>query len=189
MGTLTVARRLSLGRYGLAIFLLDIWCLGVKDAFFRVADFEQYERYLERSGVVGEAEKIDPARARRLVRDASAYGAANGFPPPAVLAEIEPIFGDVTPAGAPFTFGMNGKPHFVAGPRDSESRCKHILKVLEQRFGSGGFNYTLPVGPYFEDDDDFEDDLLEGEAQEVVAIADHVEPDATDVASDQSRAA
>ncbi len=43
MATLVVARNLSLGRVGVGGFLLDLWCLGVKDAFFYVvagADFD-----------------------------------------------------------------------------------------------------------------------------------------------------
>jgi hypothetical protein len=189
MGTLTVVRKLTLGRYGLAVFLLDTWCLGVKDAFFRVVNSEQYETYSERSQAVGEAEQIDPARARRLVRDAVAYGASNGFPPPASVAEIEPIFGDVAPAGEPFVFGKDGKPHFVAGPSDSQSRFRHVLKVLEQRFGADGFNVTMGLEDNLDDEDDFDEDPSDGEAFEREMIPGGAETDDTEEASDQSQAA
>ena len=129
IGTLTVARKLSLGRFALSVFLLDLWCLGVKEAYFRVADSEQYEFFSENAEAGGETEAIDPARARRLARDAAAYGAANGFPPPADFVEVERIFGDVAPAGAPFVFGQDGKPHYVAGPRDSARRSTRIRET------------------------------------------------------------
>jgi len=172
MGTVTVVRKLSLGRYGLAVFLLDMWCLGVKDAFFRVADAEQYEAFQVSSEAAGATEAIEPARARRLLHDAAAYGAANGFPPSENFAEIERMFGDVAPAGARFVFGRDGKPDYVAGPRDSRSRIMRIRAVLERRFGLDGFHFTIPVDVYDDENDDYEDeDFIEGEAQEVATIA------------------
>src|SRR5580704_17085038 len=74
MGSLTVVRRLSLGRFAITVCLLDLWCLGVKEAYFRVAGSEQYQFFSENSEASGEAEAIEPARARQLVRDAVAYG-------------------------------------------------------------------------------------------------------------------
>ncbi|MDE3176609.1 MAG: hypothetical protein KGM15_10960 [Pseudomonadota bacterium] len=160
ISTLTVMRKLSLGRYGIAVFLLDFWCLGVKDAFFRVAEADEYELYIEELEAGGGAEPIEPARARRLVREAVAYGASNGFSPPAEFAEVERIFGDIEAAEATFAFSDNGRPHFVVGQHDSRARCEHICAVLEQRFGRDGYDVTYPL----EDDD--EDDGMAPDQQE-----------------------
>jgi hypothetical protein len=180
MGTLTVARKLSLGRYALSVFLLDLWCLGVKEAYFRVADSDQYQFFSENTEAAGQTEAIAPARARQLVRDAAAYGAANGFPPAADFVEVEGIFGDIAPAGARFVFGQDGKPHYVAGPSDSLRRSTRIRETLERRFGPDGFHVTLPIDLNdFDNDDDYEDDgdMIEGEAQEIATIAADAEPD------------
>ncbi len=165
IGTLTVARKLSLGRYGVSFFLLDIWCLGVKEAYFRVADADQYQ-FLSETPEATEA--IEPARARQLARDAAAYGAANGFPPAADFVEVERIFGDIAPAGSPFVFGQDGKPHYVAGPRNSLRRSMRVREILERRFGPDGFDITLPID--LDDFDDDDDDDIEGEAQEIPMI-------------------
>jgi hypothetical protein len=169
MATVTVVRKLSLGRYGLVMFLLDTFCLGVKDAFFRVADADQYEIYRNGLAVAGGTASIEPARARKLVRDAADFGAANGFPPPADFAEFERIFGDVAPSEETFTFGRDGKPYYVAGPYESAQRSEYVRKMLEQRFGPGGFHFTIPLDLF--DDEDYEGDVIEGEAVEIEAIA------------------
>ncbi len=168
LGTLSVARKLSLGRFGVAVFLLDTWCLGVKDAFFRVYDAEDYEAYCENLESVESQEPIEPARARKYLRDAAAYGLSNGFPPPDNFAECERILGDVPPAEATFAFGQNGRPHYVEGPNDSRSRVLNILKQLESKFGPDGFDYTSAFDVFGDEDDiEYEDDIIEGEAQEL----------------------
>jgi len=170
MGTLSVARKLSLGRFGLCVFLLDTWCLGVKDAFFRVLDSDQYEHFAEDQEAAADAAAFDPGRARKLLRDAALYGASNGFPPPDDFAELERIFGDVKPTEEIFTFGDGGKPHYVPGPNQSRRHFLHTIDLLEQRFGRDGFQYTNPF-EFFGDYDADEGDLLEGEAQDIEAIS------------------
>ncbi len=156
MGTLFIARKLTLGRYGACVFLLDPWCLGIKDAYFRVFDAEDYEFYRDQTDKEIAAAPMDPDVARKLVRDAAAYGASNGFTPPDDLGDLERIFGDVTPADVTFTFGVDGKPYYVVGPNDPPARVRRILETLEFNLGLNGFQYEYPV----EED---EDDLIEGE--------------------------
>jgi hypothetical protein len=170
MGTLMVARKLSLGRYGICVFLLDTWCLGVKDAFFRVVDSDDFEAY--RGGVeeTASAAPVDPARARKLLRDAAAYGVSNGFPPPDDLPELERIFGDVAPAEATFVFGDGGKPHYVAGPNESFGRSEYVRSRLKEKFGPSGFRFTAPYDVFGDDEDDYDEpELLEGVAVEQLA--------------------
>jgi hypothetical protein len=185
MSTLTVVRKLSLGRYGIAAFLLDLWCLGVKDAFFRVAEPEDYEVYQAGLAAAGGTAPIEPARARRLLHDTAAYGVSNGFPPPADYAEVERIFGDVAPAEASFTFGLNGKPHYVPGPDETRFRTKRILAVLEQRFGVDGFTFASPFDFY--DDDPEGDEFEETDDEEMAAIAPPAESEPADGGSEGAR--
>ena len=149
-GTLFVARKMSLGRYGASFFLLDLWCIGIKDAFFRVLDDEDYEFYREQGEEATASAPMELAVARKLVRDAAAYGATNGFAPPDDLGEMERIFGDVAPADTTFTFGVDGKPYYVVGPNDPPSRVRRTLEMLEYTLGPDGFQYEYPV----EEDDD-----------------------------------
>jgi hypothetical protein len=187
MSTLTVVRKLSLGRYGIAAFVLDLWCLGVKDAFFRVAEPDDYEVYQAGLAAAGGTAPIDPSRARRLLHDTAAYGVSNGFPPPADYVEVERIFGDVAAAEASFTFGLNGKPHYVPGPDETHLRTKRILAVLEQRFGLDGFTFASPF-ELFDGDDADDDEFDEADAEEMAAIAPPAEPEPADGAPEGTRA-
>lgn len=160
-GTLFIARKLSLGRFGASFFLLDLWCLGVKDAFFRVLDAEEYDYHLEHSDEAFPSAPIAPDLARKLLRDTAAYGSKNGFVPPDDYGEIERIFGDIAPAPADFTFGVNGRPYLMIGPDDPPARVRRIMQQLEFTLGADGFDYEYPL----EEDDD-EAGVIEGEGSD-----------------------
>ena len=53
-----------------------------------------------------------------------------------------------------------GKPFFVAGPRDDADR---IIRILERKVGSGNYNYIVPMSnPGSFGDEDWDDaELLE----------------------------
>ena len=140
-----LSRKLSLGRYAVATFLLDRWCLGVKDAFFDVLEGDDYEGFLADTEAQTPMEPTDIARARKLVGDAAAYGTSNGFSPPPGFAELERLFGDVVPSQDTFTFGDGGKPHYVIGPHDPVRVERYVLDVLEQKFGPDGYFVTYPL--------------------------------------------
>jgi hypothetical protein len=143
-GTLTLIRQLTLGRYGACIFDIDLWCLGVEDAYFEVLEAEDYEYYQAQPESLARV-PMDPALARQLVRDAAAYGARNGFPPPDEFGEMESFFGAIEPAGATFPLGRNGKPYFVVNPNDPPARVRRTLEHLEYTLGPGGFEYEYPL--------------------------------------------
>ncbi len=143
-GTLWVARQLTLGRFGVCFFHLDLWCLGVEDAHFEVLEAEDYEYYQQQPENLASS-PMDLGLARKLVRDAAAYGRRNGFPPPDDFAEMESFFGDAAPAETRFTFGRNGKPYFVVNPNDPQARVRRTLDYLEQTLGPDGFEFEYPL--------------------------------------------
>ena len=161
IGTLVVARKLPLGRYGVAVFLLDLWCIGVKDAFFHVDDSDDFEAMRDQLGVT--SEPIEPARARLLLQDAVSFGAANGFPAPIEFADVARLLGDVEPAGEPFEFGDPGRPHYVVGLDDLPWHViAFVMAKLTAKFGPNGFDVTYPLD---DGDDDIEFDEETDEPQ------------------------
>jgi hypothetical protein len=158
IGTLVVARKLPLGRYGVAAFLLDLWCIGVKDAFFHVDDSDDFEAMRDQLGVT--SEPIEPARARLLLQDAVSFGAANGIPAPIEYDDVARLLGDVEPAGEPFEFGDPGRPHYVVGLDDSPAFIALVTAKLTAKFGPNGFDVTYPLDDG-DDDIEFEDETDE----------------------------
>ncbi len=145
MAMVLLSRKLSLGRFAVASFLVDSWCLGIKGAFFDVIESDDYDDFLADQQAQSVMAPTDPGRALKLVRDAAAYGTANGFPPPADFDDMLRLFGDATPSDETFAFGQEGKPHYVIGPNDSIRFERYVLDTLEARFGPNGYFVTYPV--------------------------------------------
>jgi hypothetical protein len=130
------------------VFLLDIYCLGVKDVVLNIiprADYdEMYDDYADR----GEIDELTLACARKLVEGAVSYALDLGLPPHPDYRTARLIFGDVSVdlCTEEFEYGQDGMPLFVAGPYDDPLRCQQILRALEIHCGPDGYHYILPVG-------------------------------------------
>jgi hypothetical protein len=174
LGGVLLSRHLPNGQIAVAVFLVDRYCLGVKDAFGKILTRPEYERmrdrYNEKWGIV----ELQPAAARKLVEGAVHYARSLGFSPHPDYRKAAPIFGAIDPddCDEEFEYGMNGKPHFIAGPYDTPERCYRILSILEHQCGRDGFHFTVPFLEAlpeslqdgvreisYEEDDDEDDDL------------------------------
>ena len=147
MGQLLFSRELRSGEIATAVFLIDRYCLGIKDAFGRITSRSEYQDIFERCYELGHVVRLDAPTARRVVEDAVAYARSLGFEPHPDYFRAAPIFGDVDPALATrmFAFGKDGKPYYIAGPHDSPARVQRIMGQLRERCGEAGFHYLLPV--------------------------------------------
>jgi hypothetical protein len=140
----------------LASFLIDAFCLGVKDAMLRPIDKAELESLVEIFGAEAALEPADPAYARKLVRDAVAYARSIGLEPHADFAAAELLFGDISAddSAAEFEFGVDGKPVYIPGPGDTPRQIRQRLERLRRVLGDDGFGFTEME----EDFDEFEDD-------------------------------
>jgi hypothetical protein len=137
-----MGRLLPDGNVACSVFLLDMYCLGVKDAFLRMTTRGEFEHELvdgleSRFGAI----ELEPACARKLVEGAVDYARTFGFLPHADYAEAKIIFGDIDPAECKraFEYGKDGKPLFVPGPFDTPARCDRIIRTLSEHCGPDGF--------------------------------------------------
>jgi len=172
-GYLVVARKAADGTVAMATFLLDTYCVGVKDVILRVDSARQIDRFLEALGDAQPMVATEPARARKLLRDLVAWSRSIGLAPPPDYAVAEPLFGDV-PADAcdeSFSFGKDGKPLLIPGPSDTPARIRKRVEALRRTVGDDGFDYILEVGS--EDDDDMFDD--DDDTDDLAEIDDAVE--------------
>lgn len=145
IGQVVISRFKANGDAEVGIFLVDVFCQGVKNAgVLRLSEW-QYEPEVEDIYRDDPKEAIDPSSARRLVEGAVAYAASFSFAPHTRYRKTCCVFGGIPAkdSTASFTFGKDGKPFFIQGPRDSVQRCKHILNTLLARCGEGNFDYRL----------------------------------------------
>jgi hypothetical protein len=134
MATLILARGSTPYTLTLGGFLIDAWRLGVKDTFFQTASTESFERLLAGLGDSGPVEEVDPAYARKLLRNVTAWAASNGVAPHRDFAVVEKLFGDVDAdaSDATFAFGLDGKPAYISGPDDSPAQSRFRLGAIKE---------------------------------------------------------
>ena len=149
IGHVVVVRELPSGLLGCAFFLIDPFCLGVKDAVYSEMEADELESRLDVQYEVQEFIDVTPAYARKLIRDAAAYAAALGLAAAEDTPTIEAIFGDIDTGSCTetFTFGKDGKPFYVTGPLDTPARIRVVTRTLQDRCGTGGWDYVVEMPP------------------------------------------
>jgi hypothetical protein len=135
-----ITRQERYGRVRLCGWLVDVYCLGVKDvvgprvmderraADFRGSFFAAYQaRPLE----------VPLELARHLVFGAVEYARGLGFEPARGFTATADQLGSWAGPSA-IRFGRDGKPFFVQGPHDDADA---VLRTLERSAGRGKFHY------------------------------------------------
>jgi len=163
MGYVIIARKLPDGRIATAQFLIDSYCLGVKNAFLTVVSPFAFDDLIETSSLVSPLREVTAPYARKLIEDAIAYARDLGFSPHHDSREASIILGDIDSAecSQTFTFGHKGKPLYISGPNDSESFARRIIGQLTRRCGPGGAHFDIVEADEFlmeetEDEDDYD---------------------------------
>lgn len=138
LGMAGLARALPNGDLAVSFFLVDMYCLGVKDAFYRVVSQEEWEQLAQDA----QLEKVHPSCLRKLVEGAVAYARDLGFPPHADYARAAQLFGSIEAAVCPvrYTYGKDGKPFYISGPNDTPAQMRRIASMLNRRLGADGFH-------------------------------------------------
>lgn len=148
MGWVVLSRPTSNGSVAVVSFLVDAYCLGVKDVFAEFLPHSAYEsKYLRKMTVEMASQSAAPAKARKLLEEAVAYARGLGLPPHPDYSRGMILFGDVNAADsdAHFEFGKDGKPLFMSGPNDTPQRCKQIMATLNRTCGPDNFHYMMEV--------------------------------------------
>ncbi len=162
IGDVIIARNLPDGRIATSHFLIDAYCLGVKDAFITVKSPREFSTLISRSSASSQLAEVTAPYARKLIEDAIAYARDLGFEPHRDFREAAVILGDIDSGecSETFTFGHEGKPLYISGPGDSESFARRIVRQLTHGDGPGG-HYIVRVDESsmdeFEDDEEEDD--------------------------------
>jgi len=149
MGSVWLSRALPDGDYAVASFLLDTYCLGVKDALYQIVDARKYAELMDwvRHSPDAPLQREHPAYVRKLVERAEAYARDLGFEPHKDYKVAKLLFGDIEAGSCPasFTFGQDGKPLYCVGPRDSPTFQRRVIRQLEKRCGAGGYHCLMSM--------------------------------------------
>lgn len=149
IGTVFISRKMPNGDVGAGVFLLDVYCLGVKNAYFTILTPGRYAESIDAIDRNESLETIHHSCARKLIEECVAYARDVGFNPHKEYNVAKKIFGDIDPSVCPrkFEFGHNGKPSYFSGPNESPVQIKRILKTLKRTCGPDGYHFTIVGGP------------------------------------------
>lgn len=144
-----VIRKRTNGQIIIGFYMVDSWCLGLKDTFYRhdiePSEFEEMMASFEQQFSHGEEELIDcdPQLAFNLIYGAIEYAEDLGFAPAKDFAITEYILDDIDEIEyMDIEFGNEGKPFYASGPNDNVGR---ILSTLNDKVGEGNFNYMAHI--------------------------------------------
>jgi hypothetical protein len=139
-----LTRGVSSGCLAMGAFLLDTFCLGIKDVMFRTIDGNEFDALLEAMDASAPLSPIDPAHGRKLLGDLAAWATSLGFPPHRNFAAVERLFGTVNAnkCSVEFRFGRGGTPLYMPGPSESPKQVRRRLEHLEERFGNVGSGHV-----------------------------------------------
>lgn len=146
MAILFVVRRQSEHLLMAAGFVIDTFCLGLKDTTYwknrTVTDY--VEEFRSRQVDDFNARPCTLEQAHQLVYGAIDYARALDFRPHSDFRITRHFIGesDAFPRDESLLLGKDGKPHYFAGPHDN---CAKILRHLDKRLGPDGYTFTAPL--------------------------------------------
>jgi hypothetical protein len=144
--TVLVARKHGWDKVSHCGYLVDVYCLGVKNAHGPKVDTEQnLRRFREQyfGSYHAGYRQVPMELVQHLVFGARDYARGLGFEPHPDFAAAAPHLGDWSGPSA-ITFGKDGKPFYINGPYDD---ARTVIKTLEKNVGKPPkFDYVL-MGP------------------------------------------
>lgn len=145
LALVTVVRKRGYNRFSLCAYLVDLGCMGVKDAQGPLqANGSECEQIL---AAMYKAFKEPPQRisleqAQAIVFSALEYAQNLGFAPHADFAPIRYFLGEWDPNNRIPCGDKDGKPIFICGPYDHPQT---VVDTLTKAVGEGNFKVVMPV--------------------------------------------
>lgn len=148
IGEIFISRRLPDGDLGISAFIVDVFCLGVKNAFFRVMAEEQYDEIKQSITYSGRnLEPIHQSCAKKLLQGAVEYAKNLGFNAHPDYKKASPLFGNIDADVCPvhYDYGKDGKPFYIRGPNETVKEAEKIVNKLQAKCGEDGFHYVVKL--------------------------------------------
>ena len=149
-GSVIVTRRHTGGRVSVAMYLVDTYCIGVKDSLFRLRlEEEELEEMLDRAPSIRECSYEE---AHNWVYGAIAWAEEAGIEPDKSFAVTKYMLEEDTDdiPLIEYEFGRDGK-HFLMANNNLEA--SRYLPLLKKNLGEGNFTFTIKMDNHDEDSD------------------------------------
>jgi hypothetical protein len=161
-----IARKESDGGVVYAFYLVDVFCLGVKNAFWYTGSLTEFKEKIEKIDETQTMVPIEPACLAKIVHGAVEFARAFGFPPHPDYHHASRLLEGIDSelCTAEYTFGRDGIPYYMQGPNETPAQAAAIIARVTE--AGGKFTAALS-GPGFRGlpfpEDEFDDvEALEG---------------------------
>lgn len=168
LAVVVVARRQPNGNIAFGNYLVDYYCLGLKDTFYNAdipARVFHREFIPKLYSATARPISISPALAHEIIYGGIDYAAQYDFHPQRDFRDSQYILDppEMHPRTGKVEFGKDGQPFFIAGPHDNADA---IMRQLQRTAGDGNSHYLMPLGgvPNEFGDLEWEEGEAEGEA-------------------------
>jgi len=135
MSVLYICRQMAECRYICAFYMVDTYCLGLKNTFVNVN--QEKQQMLDIRGRLAQNGALQPynyEEARSLILGAIDYAASFGFQPNEDWQLSRYVVEDERPYVPRFKFGKDGKPFYIQGPHDDTTAIVKKLARSDHHF-------------------------------------------------------
>jgi hypothetical protein len=142
-----VGRKTGYERYLVCTYLIDYWCLGLKDTIgIRKFNGSQYQEFLNKCYLAFNEGycSITLPEAQAIVYGSIDYAESMGLKPHRDFEQTKEHLGQLD-SPIELSFGRDGKPCYIQGPYDD---TPGILKALKLHVGEGNFNYLMELSDF-----------------------------------------
>ena len=151
-----VARKHTNGNITVCFYLVDLFCLGVKNTqyFFNIPEADYQDKMDGMEHV--DFKPISYALAHNIVFAGIEFAEEYGFKPHKEFTSVTKFLLEEDTEDVELIdieCGRDGKPFFVSGPFDDQVKINQVIAQLERTAGAGNYDFLLE-----EEDDEFEDD-------------------------------
>lgn len=166
LASILVTRKHINGNLTSAFFLVDLFCVGVKDSFYHFNEEESFlEEILDHHRDIGmDLQECDYLLAHNIIYSAVDFAGQYGIKPVKEFEISEKVLAedDDSIELMEIECGKNGRPYLILNPADPNSR--YYFSQLRTHAGSGNFDVELIDDEY---DDDEEEDTNYDESEEL----------------------
>jgi hypothetical protein len=152
-----IARQQDSDKVIFAVCLVDLYCLGSKDAYANAdISLRKFQSQLPKM-CSGAPESCSVELAHEIIYGGLDYAEQYGFKPHPDFTKqfcdqvLDPP--ETHPHANNVAFGKNGKPLFISGPYDDERKTRSVVNTLMRTAGEGNFDYIVGFGPPDQFDD------------------------------------
>lgn len=157
MTPIIVARKHVNGNLSWGGYLVDTFCLGIKNTLYMFNESEEvYESFKEAFSEDFDMEACDYVLVHNVIYGAIEYAEDYGFKPHKEfdISKYALEEDDERVELMELEFGFDGKPCYFSGPDEDQAEIERIIATLERTAGEG--NYTIFLGDEMKDESDEE---------------------------------